>query len=133
MRSIKATDTRPELVLLRAIKEVFGRRRVVRYPPELRGHPDFYLPSLGLVLFCDGCLFHGCRQHCRIPRNNSTYWLRKIQGNAARDRRIGRALRQHGYSVWRVWEHDCQPRRSEKLNRLLGMIRKRLEQRAATI
>jgi DNA mismatch endonuclease, patch repair protein len=126
MRAIKANDTRPERVLFAAVKRVLGPMRVIRCAPGLRGRPDLYIPEIRLALFCDGCFFHGCEQHCRIPHRNSRYWIGKVAGNVKRDRAVRKALRRMGLSVWRIWEHDCHPATSDRLVRRLLLIRSRL-------
>lgn len=122
MSAIKKTGTRPELALMKAAAEVFSGQEVLFHARTLRGTPDVYVPRLGLVIFCDGCLFHGCPRHCRIPRRNTSYWGAKISRNQARDATVRRALRAQGLSVWRVWEHSCVGPSSVNLyQRLLGI------------
>ena len=75
-----------------------------RHQP-LPGHPDFIFPSRRVALFVDGCFWHGCRWHCRMPRGNREYWQHEIAHNAARDRRTTRLLRSRGWRVLRIWEH----------------------------
>src|ERR1051325_8730822 len=88
MRSIRSQNTRPELLLYAAARQAFTGLKIVRHATDLPGRPDLYLPGLRLALFCDGCLFHGCRKHCRIPTNNREYWIQKIRRNRSRDRRV---------------------------------------------
>jgi DNA mismatch endonuclease, patch repair protein len=129
MRSIRSKDTRPEKVLFEAAKLALPRRKLMLHPSKLIGRPDLYVPSLRLVLFADGCLFHGCRAHCRIPPRNSEYWSRKIERNMARDRRVRRALRAHGYSVWSIWEHDLKAENIARVRRRIERIAARLLRR----
>jgi DNA mismatch endonuclease Vsr len=58
-----------------------------------------------LAVFVDGCFWHGCPRHCRMPRGNRQYWQRKIARNMARDRRVTRLLRSQGWRVLRIWGH----------------------------
>ena len=122
MSSIRSTRTKPEVVLSAAAKEAFPKARVVLNASDIPGRPDVYIPSLRLLLFADGCLFHGCPQHCRIPHNNRKYWSAKIAKNIARDNHTRRRLRYLGYSVWRIWEHDCMPSDGKRLVRKLSVI-----------
>lgn len=75
-----------------------------RHSPLL-GNPDFVFPSSRVVVFVDGCFWHSCPQHLRLPAANRAYWVRKIDGNRRRDRRTTRELRGRGWRVIRVWEH----------------------------
>ena len=111
MSRIRSTGTRPEEQLAGLIRASLGHRwRIVRNDAALPGRPDIVIPSLQVCIFADGCFFHRCPQHWRVPGTRPEYWVPKIEGNVRRDRRIAAALRQQGYSVWRVWEHDLRPR-----------------------
>lgn len=78
-----------------------------KHSKEILGRPDFYFPELRLVIFVDGCFWHGCPV-CdrRIPQTRSEFWRIKIDGNRRRDARIRRSLRRQGYHVSRIWEHE---------------------------
>ena len=108
MAQIKSTGTTPERRLLALIQQFARRRKFVQNAAELDGSPDFYFPRLRLALFADGCFFHGCPRHCRMPSTNRPYWERKIARNQRRDRTTRRRLRQQGISVWRFWEHELK-------------------------
>lgn len=91
------------MVVLEALD---GRWRIDSNVRELPGRPDVVVPSLRLAIFVDGCFFHRCPQHGRIPDSNVEYWKPKLEGNTVRDARDRRKLRRMGYAVWRFWEHD---------------------------
>ncbi len=57
-------------------------------------------------MFVDGCLWHGCPEHCRIPETHADYWSDKIGRNVARDHDTDSKLRQAGWLPIRIWEHD---------------------------
>ncbi|HEY6328678.1 MAG TPA: very short patch repair endonuclease [Blastocatellia bacterium] len=78
-----------------------GYRKHVSLP----GKPDLLFPRVGLVVFVDGCFWHGCPRHFKAPKSNAKYWTEKISYNKARDRRNDRRLRRLGYSVVHVWQH----------------------------
>ncbi len=90
--------------------------------PAILGRPDFYFPDLRLVVFVDGCYWHACPRHVRFPKAQADYWRSKIDRNRRRDNRIRRKLRQNGYHVMRVWEHDLKY--DAWLKRLLSMQRR---------
>jgi DNA mismatch endonuclease, patch repair protein len=76
------------------------------------GKPDFVFANSKLAVFVDGCFWHGCRKHLRMPTGNRVYWLRKIERNQKRDRATVRALQDSGWCVLRIWEHELRfPRR----------------------
>ena len=95
-----------EIKLMQILREhrITGWRR----KRQLLGKPDFVFPTFKLAVFVDGCFWHGCRKHLRMPSANRPYWLRKIQRNQTRDRATVRALRDSGWRVLRIWEHELR-------------------------
>jgi DNA mismatch endonuclease (patch repair protein) len=90
-------------------------RRVVR--------PDFVFPHAKLAVFIDGCFWHQCPLHATTPASRRSYWLPKLQANKARDRRQGRALRQKGWKVLRIWEHSVRRDADRCVRRIVGAFR----------
>jgi DNA mismatch endonuclease (patch repair protein) len=88
---------------------------------KLPGKPDFLFRKQKIALFIDGCFWHGCARHLRMPASNRAYWLSKISRNKARDKRVNRELRRRGWTVIRVWEHDLhnEARLAQRLSRAL--------------
>jgi DNA mismatch endonuclease (patch repair protein) len=99
-RGNKATELR-----LAAILRAAGITGWRRHQPIL-GHPDFIFRRERLAVFVDGCFWHGCRWHCRMPRDNRPYWQKKISRNAARDQATNKLLRRAGWRVIRIWGHS---------------------------
>ena len=123
MSAVRSTGNKAtEVVLARMLRQhgISGWRRTVRLP----GNPDFVFRNQRTAIFVDGCFWHGCAKHCRMPRGNSTYWEPKISGNKRRDQIVTRDLRRAGWSVLRVWEHELA-RKHQK--RLLRRIRQALQ------
>lgn len=96
----------------------------------LPGSPDVVIPGLRLAIFANGCFFHCCPSHGRVPESNRDYWEPKLVANKRRDNRNYRHLRAAGLSVWCVWEHDLEGKRLAKTTRI---FRSRLLRRAATM
>jgi len=71
----------------------------------LPGRPDFVFRRQKVAVFVDGCFWHACRWHCRMPKSNQTYWEPKISRNRRRDKEINQLLRERGWRVCRLWEH----------------------------
>lgn len=112
-----------ELVLAKLLRQagITGwRRHVVVF-----GRPDFMFRKERLVVFVDGCFWHGCPKHGIAPKNNGVFWSEKLGGNKTRDRLVNRTLRKAGWRVVRIWEHDL-PKRGEywarRIKRLLETI-----------
>lgn len=72
--------------------------------------PDFAFRKQRVVIFVDGCFWHGCPKHGTRPKGNRVFWRKKIAANQTRDRRVHLALRQAGWKVLRVWEHSLRPK-----------------------
>jgi len=105
MARVKSSGNKSTEVAMIAVFRAFrilGWRR--NYP--LIGKPDFSFPKQRLVVFVDGCFWHGCLKHCRIPVTNRKYWEHKIARNLKHDKVINRELRQRGWDVIRIWEHN---------------------------
>jgi DNA mismatch endonuclease (patch repair protein) len=94
-------DTELRLVAIFRAHHITGWRRNSRMP----GKPDFVFPAQRLAVFVDGCFWHGCPRHCRMPASNRKFWRDKITRNRRRDRKVNRLLRARGWRVLRIWEH----------------------------
>jgi DNA mismatch endonuclease (patch repair protein) len=80
-----------------------------------RVRPDFIFPSLRLAVFVDGCFWHACPLHATKPKNNASFWRKKFAANKTRDRLVTRTLRQNGWRVLRLWEHELARKREARL------------------
>ncbi len=59
-----------------------------------------------LSVFIDGCFWHGCPDCYRRPSSSQDYWDAKVRRNAERDKANAIALRDLGWHVLRIWEHE---------------------------
>jgi DNA mismatch endonuclease, patch repair protein len=121
MARIRSSRTAPEERLYWAVRTALGYRwRIDRNVAAMPGRPDVVVPSLRLVVFADGCFFHGCPSHYRPPLSNTEYWLPKIARNVERDQYHRVALEADGWSVWRLWEHDISTKALPETQLMLG-------------
>ncbi len=112
MRQARA-DTRPELAVRAALRELGHRYRVT--PATLPGRPDVANAARRWAIFVHGCYWHqhpGCRR-ATVPANNRDWWLRKFEQNRARDARKVADLEALGLAVIVVWE--CETGDSARL------------------
>ena len=102
-----------------ALVELFRRHRIIgwRRHPAVFGKPDFIFRGLRLALFVDGCFWHGCPKHATTPASNRAFWRRKFAANKTRDRLVTRTLRQRGWRVLRIWEHELARKNEARLLR----------------
>ncbi len=117
MRAIKSKDTKPEVALEAALRGagVAFDRPVGR---ELPGSPDFLVRDVKLAVFCHGCYWHLCRLHYKAPSGER--WLKKMDANRRRDRRVRRQLRRLGWSTMVVWEHEDMTRAAGRVARRIS-------------
>lgn len=99
----KTTEMRFRLALVRD-----GISGWNMHEPDIIGKPDFYFPDQKLVVFIDGCFWHGCPRCGHIPKTNTEYWREKIARNKKRDKSTTRKLRYRKYKVLRFWEHELK-------------------------
>lgn len=71
-----------------------------------KARADIVFTRQHVAVFMDGCFWHGCSAHCRMPKRNRDYWEAKIGRNRERDARVTTALTEAGWKVVRVWEHE---------------------------
>lgn len=94
-----------------AVRSLLHRRglryRIDQKPlPGLNRKADVIFRRLRIAVFVDGCFWHGCPKHGRVPKTNAGFWGRKVRINRMRDRDTDRQLRDAGWTVLRFWEHD---------------------------
>ena len=119
MSQIKSKDTTPEIAVRKLIWKKGYRYRIGH---GLMGKPDMVFPFYGIAVFIDGCFWHGCPKHCRMPSSNVSYWKQKIYGNKKRDKKINRQLKKEGWKVIRIWEHDIKKGSEKSVKRITRHI-----------
>ena len=94
-----------ELRFLRILKNnhISGWRR----NQEVFGKPDVIFRQEKIAIFLDGCFWHSCPIHSTKPKNNMEFWEKKLTANRNRDKLVNRELKKRGWTVIRIWEHDC--------------------------
>jgi len=105
MAAIRSKGNKDTELMLASIFRASGIKGWRRHQP-LPGRPDFVFRRERLAVFVDGCFWHGCPRHGRKPASRRGYWLPKLAGNKARDRRVTRQLRTLGWTVLRIWHHE---------------------------
>lgn len=106
MKSIRSTGNKSTEKRFRALLVQARIRGWTLNPPGLPGKPDFLFRERKVVVFLDGCYWHGCPRCGHVGEVNKPYWSAKIQGNRDRDQRNTRQLEDEGYTVLRFWEHE---------------------------
>ena len=119
VRSSRNATTELKLISLLRAAKVRGWRR--NYP--LPGKPDLTFPKSRLVVFVDGCFWHGhgCNRNLK-PKQNAVLWRKKISGNQCRDQRVTRYLHAADWHVIRIWECQLAMQPNASLKRIIRVI-----------
>ncbi len=97
-------DTEIALVtIFRKYKIIGWRRR-----QKVFGKPDFVFWNQRVAIFVDGCFWHQCPLHSSIPKQNQEFWQKKLQLNTIRDQKVNNYLKEKGWTVIRIWEHELK-------------------------
>ena len=122
--------TRPERALASSLwkmgfRYLTDRGYKSKYDKTLPGQPDIVFPRKKVVIFVDGCFWHGCPRCGKHEGLNDESWVNKVEGTIARDRRVTAELEGEGWTVLRVPEHDVNTKSalSETVDRLVPLIR----------
>jgi DNA mismatch endonuclease (patch repair protein) len=122
MSRIKSKDTKPEMLVRKFLHANGFRFRL--HDKKLPGKPDIVLPKYKTVIFVHGCFWHG-HKGCRyfiVPKTKAEWWLQKIAGNIANDKKQTNALRKLNWKTISVWE--CQLKAHNRGNTLKSLITK---------
>jgi DNA mismatch endonuclease (patch repair protein) len=71
------------------------------------------------AIFVHGCFWHShdCGEGARVPKQNRSYWKKKLARNTERDEAAHEALTALGWKVTVFWE--CELRNRERIERQL--------------
>jgi DNA mismatch endonuclease (patch repair protein) len=107
MQSTRQRDTEAEIALRRLL-HAGGLRFRVDQPviTGVRRRVDIVFATAKVAVFVDGCFWHCCPWHGTFPKANAEWWAEKLMTNQRRDRDTNRLLRDAGWHVERVWEHE---------------------------
>jgi len=123
VRSQGNETTEKRLIEIMRTNHITGWRR----KQNVFGKPDFVFWRERVVVFVDGCFWHGCPHCYRRPKSSRKYWDNKLTRNKLRDKKVTKTLTNRGWKVVRFWEHQLKYERRVKW-RLLYYLR-RLERR----
>ena len=107
MRAQRSRNTSIELALRSDLHRRGLRYRVHRRPIKgVNREVDIVFGPAKVAVFVDGCFWHACPVHKTIPGSNRDWWKTKLERNRSRDLETDRILRESGWAVIRVWEHE---------------------------
>ena len=121
MSRIKGKDTGLEV----RVRSALHRRglRVRKHVKDLPGKPDIVFRKARIVVFMDGDFWHGYR-FPSWEHKVSDFWKKKISGNRERDTVNHRKLRQMGWTVIRLWQHEVEQDFEVCINRIYATVQR---------
>lgn len=90
--------------------------------PNITGKPDLVLTDCKTAVFLHGCFWHKCPKHYKAPTSNIGYWLPKIERTVKRDKTNLNLLKNEGWRVVRIWEHEIQNNFEKSLEKICNGI-----------
>lgn len=123
MKSNKRKDTKPELMVRKALREAGypGYRLQWKIP----GRPDICYPGRRIAIFVNGCFWHRCPYcHPSVPKHNHEFWIDKFEKNVERDEKNYEFLKENGWIVIVIWECEVKQNLSEAISRIVSEIEK---------
>lgn len=104
MRQIKGKDTKPELLVRTYLHSKGLRYRL--HKKDLPGKPDIVFPRKKIVVFVNGCFWHG-HENCKyfsLPKTRTEWWKDKIHRTIERDKKQLNELEAAGWTCITIWE-----------------------------
>ncbi|MEI6143818.1 MAG: DNA mismatch endonuclease Vsr [Mariniphaga sp.] len=120
MSRIKGKNTKPEILVRKLLFANGFRFRL--HDKKLPGNPDIVLPKYKIVIFVNGCFWHG-HKGCPfflLPKTRTEWWFDKIKGTMVRDKAAEIALNVLGWRVIIIWE--CQLKKGNLTNTISSLI-----------
>ena len=117
MSRIKGKDTKPELILRKALCKA-GLRGYRLHYKKVPGRPDIAFVEKKIAIFVNGCFWHRC-PYCNppFPKTHQDFWHAKFKKNIERDKRKYKELEKLSWIVIVVW--GCEVKKQEFLNDLI--------------
>ena len=110
MQKIRSKDTSIEVALRKCLWH--GGYRYRKNYKKLPGAPDIAITKHKIAVFCDSEFFHGKDWDLLKSRleqgKNPQYWIRHIEENMERDRRVEKKLEALDWTVIRFWGNDIK-------------------------
>ncbi len=124
MLATKRRDT-PEELRIRSALHRSGLRYSIdaRVLCSSRARADILFRRVRVVVFVDGCFWHGCPKHGTKPKKNAKWWAAKLEANIRRDRETDCQLRAAGWRVIRVWAHEAPEQAARRIGRAVATRR----------
>jgi DNA mismatch endonuclease, patch repair protein len=121
MSRIRSKNTSPELIIRKMLFAEGHRGYRIYY--DLPGRPDIVFVKKKIAIFIDGCFWHKCPFDFQEPATRKEFWLKKIDSNVERDKRVNDTLQSEGWIVLRFWEHEVKKDPNNVIEKILERIK----------
>ena len=120
MSRVKGKDTGIEI----KVRSELHRRgfRFRKHVKELPGKPDVVFTKAKVAVFIDGDFWHGYR-FPTWEHKVSDFWKTKISKNRERDIKNHRKLREAGWTVIRLWQHDLERHFDASIEKIAAAVK----------
>jgi DNA mismatch endonuclease (patch repair protein) len=103
MSRIRSKNTKPEVKLMKALKE--KKIWFTRHRADVFGKPDIVFKRKKIAVFVDSDFWHG-RKH--LPKSNQEFWIKKFERNRQRDEEVNTKLAEQGWTLIRLSEEEIK-------------------------
>jgi len=113
---IPLVDTKIEII----IQKELDKRNIIyiKHPSMYICQPDLFIPSINVVIFADGCYWHGCKTCFKKDYKIGGVSIKQIR---QRDNDVSVYLKARGYNVVRIWEHDIKFNLEKCIDNIIGV------------
>lgn len=112
----KRQSAAPEVQVRRLLREQGLEVRSNRSPVVgLECKPDVLLENDRIAVYMRGCFINGCPTHARNTKSKTKWWAKSIATAQKQNRRDKRILREAGWSVVEVWEHEEPTKAAQRI------------------
>ena len=120
MSRVKGNDTGPEV----RVRSELHRRglRFRKHVKGLPGKPDVVFTGAKVAVFIDGDFWHGY-EFSSWEHKISEFWRKKISKTRERDTKIRRMLREMGWKVVCLWQHEVEKDLEASIDRVVSTVR----------
>lgn len=116
MSRIRSKWTKQEKTIHIALRELGINHEM---HPKIPGNPDLVVPAQKVAVFLNGCFWHKCPKCFKAPKSNQGYWIPKLEKNVKRDAENIKKVRNSGWKVKVIWEHEIKNLKPDSLREVL--------------
>lgn len=120
MSRIRGRNTKPEVKFRKLLFNSGFRGYRIHY--DLPGKPDIVFTRKKIAIFIDGCFWHKCPICFQEPETRKEFWMKKIQSNIDRDKKVNRQLKKEGWKIIRIWEHEIRKEPEKTVRKIIRRL-----------